>query len=288
MGNESEKNPEERGSDEIAILSRLAGGLAHEIKNPLSTMAINLALLEEDWQLSASQRGDDGTEPNPREARSSRRIQTLKREVQRLENILDDFLHYARGGEVNRAPGDLCATVREVLEFMEPEHEAQSIRHLVELPVKLPLVLMDEDRIKQALVNLFRNSAQAMPEGGDLIVQVHRNGNFVELTVTDTGVGMTPEQIERCFDVYWSTKKGGTGLGLATTRRIVELHDGTISIVSEQGRGTSIAITLPLVVEIPHPDSLGDIVIEPLSVHRSLEATAETDTDETETMESDE
>jgi len=288
MANESEKNPEERGSDEIAILSRLAGGLAHEIKNPLSTMAINLALLEEDWQLSASQRGEEGAESKPREARSARRIQTLKREVQRLENILDDFLHYARGGEVNRAPEDLCAVVREVLEFMEPEHEAQSIRHLIELPVKLPLVLIDADRIRQALVNLFRNSAQAMPEGGDLIVQVQRNGNFVELTVTDTGVGMTPDQVERCFDVYWSTKKGGTGLGLATTRRIVELHDGTISIVSEQGRGTSIAITLPLVVEITHPESQGDIVIEPLSVHPSAEATAETGTSETEPMESDE
>ena len=277
MSQESEQNPEARGSDEIAILSRLAGGLAHEIKNPLSTMAINLALLEEDWEASAHQRGDDPAEPNPREARSARRIQTLKREVQRLENILDDFLHYARGGEVNRMPGDLRSTVRQVLEFMEPEHEAQSIRHLVDLPLKLPLVLMDEDRIKQALVNLFRNAAQAMPEGGDLIVQIQRNGNIAELTVTDTGVGMTPEQVERCFDVYWSTKKGGTGLGLATTRRIVELHDGTISVVSEQGRGTSIAITLPLVVEIPHPDSHGDIVVEALSVHPSLESDSETE-----------
>ncbi len=277
MAPDQEKNVEERGSDEIAILSRLAGGLAHEIKNPLSTMAINLALLEEDWQASAGQRGEASGEPSPREARSARRIQTLKREVHRLENILDDFLHYARGGEVNRAPADLRAIVREVLEFMEPEHESQSIRHHVDLPLKLPLVLLDTDRIKQALVNLFRNSAQAMMDGGgELIVRVARNGNNVVLTVTDTGVGMTPDQVERCFDVYWSTKKGGTGLGLATTRRIIELHDGTISVVSDQGRGTSIAITLPLVVEIPHPDSQGDIVVEPISTEPSAEITKET------------
>ena len=283
MAQIGEQNGEERGSDEIAILSRLAGGLAHEIKNPLSTMAINLALLEEDWQLTAAQRGEGNTEPTPRQARLARRIKTLKREVHRLEGILDDFLHYARGGEVNRAPADLSEVVREVLEFVEPEHEAQSIRHHFDLPLTMPLVMVDEDRIKQALVNLFRNSAQAMPEGGELLVRLVRHGNHVELTVTDTGVGMTPEQVERCFDVYWSTKKGGTGLGLATTRRIVELHSGTIAVTSEQGRGTSIKITLPLVVEIPHPDNPGDIVVEPISVQPSVsdddqaEATAEED-----------
>ncbi|MFT5284889.1 MAG: two-component system sensor histidine kinase HydH [Planctomycetota bacterium] len=269
MAKPNEPVGEKRGSDEIAILSRLAAGLAHEIKNPLSTMAINLALLEEDWQLTAPQRGEDAAEPTPRQTRLARRIKTLKREVHRLENILDDFLHYARGGEVNRAPANLSAVVRDVLEFVESEHEAQSIRHHVDLPLSLPLVLVDEDRIKQALVNLFRNSAQAMPEGGELLVRLVRRGNHVELTVTDTGVGMTPEQLERCFDVYWSTKKGGTGLGLATTRRIVELHSGTIAVTSEQGRGTSITITLPLVVEIPNPDKPGDIVVEPISTEPS-------------------
>ena len=277
MAQPNEPIGEERGSDEIAILSRLAGGLAHEIKNPLSTMAINLALLDEDWQLTAPQRGEDGAEPTPRQTRLARRIKTLKREVARLENILDDFLHYARGGEVNRAPADLSEIVREMLEFVESEHEVQSIRHHVDLPLTIPLVLIDEDRIKQALVNLFRNSAQAMPEGGELLVRLVRQGNHVELTVTDTGVGMTPDQVERCFDVYWSTKKGGTGLGLATTRRIIELHGGTIAVTSEQGRGTSITITLPLVVEIPHPDKPGDIVVEPISVQPSAIDSESTD-----------
>lgn len=231
-----------------AFLVRLAAGLAHEIKNPLSTMAINLALLEEEW--GGARRAADAPEPGPREKRCLKRVQTLQREVRRLETIVEDFLRFARGGQVNRAPADLCALVREVLEFVEPEDRAQRIRHHVELPAGLPLVMLDPGAFRQAVLNLFVNARQAMPDGGELIVRVQRRGNFVELTVTDTGVGMTPQDRERCFEPYYSTKKGGTGLGLSTTRRIVDEHDGTIAVVSEKGRGTSFSIVLPLVVEI--------------------------------------
>ncbi len=140
--------------------------------------------------------------------------------------------------------------MREVLEFVEPEDRVQGIRHHADLPAGLPLVMLDTGAFRQAVLNLLVNARQAMPDGGELIVRVERQGNFVELTVTDTGVGMTPEDQERCFELYYSTKKGGTGLGLSTTRRIVEEHDGTITVVSEKGRGTSFSIVLPLLVEI--------------------------------------
>lgn len=264
MTEPSESASLDRAREEVAFLSQLAGGLAHEIKNPLSTMAINLAMLEEEWD-----RGEAAGEGSPREQRSLRRIRALSREVKRLENILEQFLHFARGGEVNRRPEDLNRIVREVAEFMEPEHETLGIRHHVELTTAMPLVLADEDRIKQALVNLFRNAAQAMPEGGELLVRSRRVGNHVELTITDTGVGMSPEQVERCFELYWSTKKNGTGLGLATTKRIVDQHGGTISVLSEPGRGTSFSITLPLVVEIARPENPDEIVVVPLSMEPS-------------------
>jgi len=246
--------PEETSSppspERAEFLARVAGGLAHEIKNPLSTMAINLALLEEEFMRSAKARDPESGQPNAREQRYMKRIGTLQREVRRLENIVEDFLRYARGGVVNRKPEDLCALLREVLEFVAPEDESQGIRHHVELPSALPLVRLDSAAMRQVILNLLVNARQAMPGGGELIVRVQREKNFALLTITDTGVGMNEMEVERCFDTYWSTKREGSGLGLATARRIVEEHGGTISVFSEPGRGTSFSIVLPLVVEI--------------------------------------
>jgi len=110
--------------------------------------------------------------------------------------------------------------------------------------------MLDEARLKQAFLNLFVNARQAMPEGGELLVRVRRVGTEVEVSVTDTGTGMSEEKLERCFDEYWSDKSGGTGLGLSMARRIVEEHGGAIDVVSEVGRGTSFMIRLPLAVEL--------------------------------------
>jgi two-component system sensor histidine kinase HydH len=217
-------------------------------------MSINLALLQEDWERAGIARGSDGPARTHREERSLKRIRTLQREVQRLEQILDDFLHYARGGVVNRKPEDLARIVRELIEFVEPEDERAGIRHHVDLPFGLPLVLVDEPRIKQAVLNLLVNARQAMPDGGELIVRVRRMGSQVELSITDTGMGMSSETLGRCFDEYWSNKPGGTGLGLSTTRRIIEEHGGTITALSEEGRGSSFSITLPLAVELVHSE----------------------------------
>lgn len=238
-------------AEQVAFLSRLAGGLAHEIKNPLSTMAINLTLLEEEWTRSGGGRAPREVELTPREQRSLRRVKTLQREVQRLEHIVQEFLTYAKGGEINRSPKDLAALLRNLLEFVEPQDERMGIRHHVDIEIGLPLVLVDGGAIQQALLNLLVNAREAMPGGGELLVRLRREGNWVACSVTDTGIGMRPDQVERCFDEYWSDKKGGTGLGLSTSRRIIEEHGGSIDVVSEPGRGTSFTLYLPLLVEIP-------------------------------------
>ena len=250
-GAEGRRGPTRSGSgasaeEQFEFLSRLAGGLAHEIKNPLSTMAINLALLDEDW----SRGGGSERAPSPRELRSKKRVQTLKREVQRLETIVQDFLDFVRGAGVNRRPLNVGTLVQEVLDFVEPENEAAGVRQRADITFGLPLVLVDETQIKQALMNLLINARQAMPTGGEVLIRVQRQGNDAEISITDTGIGMTEEQIARCFDVYWSNKKGGTGLGLPTTKRIVEEHGGELRVISEVGRGTSFIMTLPLAVEL--------------------------------------
>jgi signal transduction histidine kinase len=244
-----EDRPRESEREDAAFLV-LADGLAHEIKNPLSTMSINLTLLQEDWERAGSVRNPSTPEPTPREERSLKRIRTLQREVQRLEHILEEFLHYARGTQVDRKPEDIARIVQELLEFVEPEDERAGIRHHVDLPVALPLVLVDESQIKQAVLNLLVNARQAMPNGGELLVRIRRLGNEVEISITDTGIGMPPEKLERCFEEYWSDKKGGTGLGLATARRIIEEHGGSVTAISEAGRGSSFTIYLPLAVEL--------------------------------------
>jgi two-component system sensor histidine kinase HydH len=236
-------------AEQLAYFSRLAGGLAHEIKNPLSTMAINLALMQEDWERVAQAR-PEGAEPSPREQRTLKRVRTLSKEVTRLEGILQDFLAFVRKGQVNRMPIDLAALIDDVLEFVRPENEQAGIRQHADLQAGLPLVLADEGQIRQALLNLIVNARQAMPDGGELLVRLARVGNEAEVSVTDTGIGMNEAQLERCFDVYYSNKKGGTGLGLATTRRIVEEHGGAIRVISEPGRGTSFNFVLPLAVEL--------------------------------------
>jgi len=241
---EAKRDPER---ERLEFLARLAGGLAHEIKNPLSTMSINLTLLEEDALRAAAA----GPEPgSPREARSAKRIQTLKREVERLEGIVREFLAFARRSEVNRAPADLGQILRDTLDFVEPENAAAGIRQHADIEPGLPLVMVDDGQIRQALMNLFVNAREAMPEGGELLVRVQRVGNDALVSVTDTGIGMSEEQRERCFDVYWSNKRGGTGLGLATTRHIVEDHGGAMRVISEPGRGTSFELMLPLAVEL--------------------------------------
>jgi len=282
----AEAAQEESGHDRLLRLSQIAQGLAHEIRNPLSTMSINLALLQEEWERAATSRNPEHPEPTPREERSLRRITTLQREVNRLEHLLDEFQVYARGGEGNRQPHDISRLGRELLERVEPENERAGIRQHAVLPVGLPLVLADKTQLKQAVLNLLVNARQAMTASDgeapgedaamELLVRAQRVGNEVELSITDTGVGMDAESLERCFDEWWSNKKGGSGLGLSTARRIVEEHGGALSAMSEPGRGTCFSITLPLAVELAGQQSkaecASDISYEDPAVAAAAEA----------------
>lgn len=222
--------------DRLAFLGSLAGGLAHEIKNPLSTMTITLGLLREDFEDAES----------PKDRRVLRKVQLLESEVTRLEKILHDFLQFAGGHAVKPELVGIESLVGDLLDFFEPSCVEASVRLRRHFDDGLPRVLVDRELIKQALLNLFTNARQSMPGGGDLIVHVSCPGSRVRIDVIDTGVGITPEALERVFEVYFSTKAGGTGLGLPTVRRILLEHGGDVEVSSELGKGTCVTVLLPV------------------------------------------
>lgn len=223
-------------TERLAELGTLTSGLAHEIKNPLSTVQLNLQLLGEDL---------DPTWPGVDRAR--RRLATVQRETSRLRDILDAFLRYAGKLELEPRPVDLQQLVEELVDFFQPQADLARVRIRVRPPPPQPVVVRADERLlKQTVLNLMLNAVQAMPDGGELMLAVGSDGECGILRVTDTGCGIPPEHQLRVFDAYFSTKRGGTGLGLAMARRIIREHNGTISLTSEPGKGTEFTIRLPL------------------------------------------
>src|SRR5262245_10934156 len=231
----SAKAPSKGG---LEFLGAVAGGLVHEIRNPLSTLRLNLQLMEEEWAGSKE----------PRVARTLDRIETLKREVARLEDILNDFLRYAGIRRLDLAEADLNRVLEETVTFFAPECARAHVDLAFYPDVRLPLMRLDERLVKQALMNLLLNAVQAMEgrPGSQLIVRTRLAGERVRVDVIDNGPGIAEEIRERVWDVYFSSKKAGTGLGLPTARRIVEEHGGTLHFETESGKGTDFVLDLPL------------------------------------------
>jgi len=237
---------DERLKDRLAFLGGIASGLAHEIKNPLSTMTITLGLLREDFETSES----------PRDRRILKKIQLLESEVLRLEHILQDFLRFAGGHTVKPQVVSVNGWLGELLDFFEPSLREADVRLHRRLAPKLPAVLVDRELMKQAILNLLTNAQQAMPRGGDLTVRTWSSGDRVRIDVSDTGVGIEPQLLPRIWEVYFSTKETGTGLGLPTVRRIVAEHGGEVTVESRPGRGTQFSIFLPVPPTIESSEAL--------------------------------
>lgn len=224
-----------RLAEKYSEIAQLAGGLAHEIKNPLSTIRLNLELLAEDFAAAET----------PRDRRALAKIEMVQRECQRLQNLLDDFLRFARVRQLRREPADLNAEIERVLEFFRPlaaDHGIEVVRYL---DPDLPSVWIDREALFGALVNLVLNAQQAMPNGGQLVVRTAPAGEQVVVRWIDTGVGMDEKTAGQIFQAFFSTKRGGSGLGLPTTRKIIEAHGGRIEVASAPGRGTQFTIVLP-------------------------------------------
>jgi len=225
-----------RGQQHFAEIGQLTAGLAHEIKNPLSTIHINLKLLAEDLA-----HHDDELH-----RRWLRRLEGARQEAGRLRDILDDFLRYAGKHELQCEVADLRGVVQELLDFFAPQAEAARVVLRASLPEDPVRCSVDVNLLKQAVLNLLLNAVQAMPAGGELLVRLSGDRGRAGIEVIDTGPGIAPETLPRIFHAYFSTKKGGSGLGLPTTQRIVREHGGAITVESDLGKGTRFVITLPL------------------------------------------
>jgi len=226
-------------------VAKVAGVLVHEIKNPLSTLSINAQLLLEDWK--------DAREA--REQRSVKRLRVILGEVQRLEGIVQAFLRFTERHELALKEEKLNDVVEELVEFISPETDKKAVQVRTQLDTTIEPFPFDRDLIKQVLLNLILNAEQAMEpkSGGELIILTRREGSrsgrWACVDVIDTGVGISEKARERIFDLYFSTKPNGSGLGLATSRRIVEEHGGTIDVQSEVGKGSKFTVRLPMAFE---------------------------------------
>ncbi len=225
-----------RGQEHLIELAHLVGGLAHEIKNPLSTINVNLKLLSED----ISHHQDEDSK------RLVRRIKTVEIEAGRVKDILDDFLRFA--GKVELAPTqtDLRQLLEELVDFFAPQADSTRVVLRTTLPDAPVPCRVDVNLIKQAVLNLMINATQAMPDGGELLIKLSAQSPNATIEVIDTGPGMDADQLAKIFDAYFSTRSGGSGLGLPTTRRIAQAHGGDIKAESELGKGTRFVFTIPL------------------------------------------
>jgi signal transduction histidine kinase len=237
-----------QGAEKLAELGAMTSGLAHEIKNPLSTIGLNAQLLGE----GVDELGIDADE----KGRLQRRIGALRREVERLRGILSDFLEYAGELRLDLSHANVNEAVGELVDFFQPQAEQNRVRLRADLASEGMFATIDVKHVKQALLNLMLNAVQAMaqsPEGKprELILQTRRvreadRTESIAIHVIDTGPGITPEAREKLFKPYFTTKAGGTGLGLATTRRLIEAHHGRLDVHSEVGQGTDFTVLLPV------------------------------------------
>lgn len=227
-------------ADRLVELSEVTGGLAHEIRNPLSTVKMNLGLLLEDWR---DARGDD----TDLRRRSLTRLEGVWGEAERLERILDDFLRYAGKHELALRRVDLNELVDKVLEFTSLQAARGSITVRVSRSSEPAWCDLDVHLFEQALLNIVLNTHQALADtGGEMLVTIGKENGYARLDLADTGPGMTPKVQSKVFQAYYSTRSGGTGLGLSITRRIVTEHNGTIEVFSKPGQGTRFTIRIPL------------------------------------------
>jgi signal transduction histidine kinase len=223
-------------SERMAQLGRITAGVAHEVKNPLNSMRLWL----ENLKVSLPE-GDDV----PHQA-----VRVLDNEIDRLDSVVKRFLDFTRPPEMHQEETDLKVLLEEILGVERPQTDRAKVKVEARLAADVPPVLVDRQLLKQALMNLILNAVEAMPGGGLLTVSLQRRAEMADIEIEDTGTGIAPEHRQRIFQLFFTTRPGGSGIGLASAFRTVQLHNGSIDFKSEVGRGTTFRIELPLARQV--------------------------------------
>jgi len=220
-------------SERLAALGRITAGVAHEVKNPLNSMRLWLENLKECL-------------PPDSDSSAKQAVQVLDKEIDRLDAVVKRFLDFTRPMDVRLEPTQLAELLKEVLEVARPQMQKANIQVAQLLPIDVPEVYVDRALLKQAVLNLVLNAGESMPSGGQLRLMLTRRGEMAEISVGDTGKGIPPEHRQKIFQLFFTTRPGGSGIGLASTFRIVQLLNGSIDFTTEVGKGTTFRIELPL------------------------------------------
>ncbi len=218
-------------TERLAAIGRMAAHVTHEVRNPLSSIGLNVDML--------------GDELSDADSESSKLMESIQQEVERLESITEEYLRLARLPEPSLTPEDPTGLLRDTADFVQREMDAAGVELDVDLASQLPEVAMDEPQLRQALLNLLRNAREAMPEGGTAKLEATRYEGGVRIQVHDEGAGITEEDREHVFDLFYTTKERGTGLGLPLTQQIVVAHGGKIACKPRHPQGTTFQVWLP-------------------------------------------
>jgi signal transduction histidine kinase len=219
-------------SRRMAAIGRLTAGVGHEVKNPINAIVVHLELLR-------NKLGGD-------QAPATRHLDVIDAEIHRLDRVVQTLADFSRPVELKLQEQDMRPVIGDVLALADAELSTRNVKLEGRLPSNPVIVNMDADLLKQAALNVIQNGAQAMPNGGTLRVHLEEDRKMAVLSITDEGVGIPPEIREKIFDLYFTTKSGGSGIGLAMTYRILQLHHGSVDVKSEVGRGTEFFLRIPL------------------------------------------
>ncbi len=224
-------------ADRLSAISRISSGVAHEVKNPLNAILMHV-------ELARMKLARQDTDVAPQ-------MEIISREILRLDRVVKTFLDFTRPVELHPADVPLDSFVREIVDLAAPQAAASGIRVSVGEDTDSASIRVDADLMKQAILNVVVNAIQAMPHGGELRLECAVRDEEAEIRISDTGVGIPPELRDKIFRLYYTTKPEGSGIGLAMTFRIVQLHDGAIDFTSEPAKGTTFVLRLPVSAKPP-------------------------------------